>query len=185
MIDDDFCSVDDVTCDLWSLCDHTVFFHLHSLNVWVIYATIPWKCSFMVCQQHLLCSHLWLSLSVCTSSKTTNRGRSARQALWLNHNLTVINAEKMSFWMAFNFLLWLLRETCSRECQNSPCDPANNSERQKKKKRFSLKSRACQAPHCCYKSASPFMSCVDNIPTVFAAAPCPCFLYSKSWWASN
>lgn len=36
---------------------------------------------------------------------------------------------------------------------------------------FHWKMRLCQAPHCCYKSAPAYMSCVDNIPTVCAPQP--------------
>lgn len=61
-------------------------------------------------------------------------------------------------------------------CQQLSKQPVQSRKQlQEPENRFSLKNKACQAPHCCYKSASAYMSCVDNIPTVFAAAPLPLF----------
>lgn len=58
-------------------------------------------------------------------------------------------------------------------CQKMSKQPVQTSKQlQEAENRFSLKNKA---PHCCYKSASAYMSWLDNIPTVFAAAPLPLF----------
>lgn len=85
--------------------------------------------------------------------------------------------------MTFHFLLNGKRQFkvkimtfLQNSCQKMSKQPVQSSKQlEEAENRFSLKNKACQAPHCCYKSASAYMSWVDNIPTVFAAAPLPLF----------
>lgn len=75
--------------------------------------------------------------------------------------------------MTFNFLLHGFLTKLAPE--NVKTRSGIRQTTQEAENRYSLKNKACQAPHSCYKSASAYMSCVDNIPTVFAAAPLPLF----------
>lgn len=117
-------------------------------------------CSFTLCQQHLLYFLLSFFLTMETPRSDSH----------------IINAGK-NVWMTFNFLLVTFLQNLFQEMPKKNQPVQSSKQLCEAENRFSLKNEACQAPHCCYKSAPAYMSRVDNIPTVCAPQP----LFSLLW----
>lgn len=118
-------------------------------------------------------------------------GAQVEKISWFDSHIS--NAKNMSLWMTFNFLQTVKRRDIQkvknrallekRVPENSQCNPANNSRRQKtdfhgKIKLAKLHIAGINQPqHTCPVWIISQLS--------LQRLPCPCFLCSESWSASN
>ena len=177
---------------VWMIChlclsNHTVVFDI----IFTVCLDGVWLCCLLfVCVASCsVCSTCFVSicgsLSQYAPLQTTWGRRSTCQAFWRSLFLTVTLSglkKKMSLWLTFNFLLMTFLQNFCQKMSKQPVQSSKQPEN-----RFALKNQACQAPHCCNKSASAYGTCPVWIISQLSLQrlPCPCFLRSESWSASN